>query len=114
MFRSKRPAEMRATPEGKRPTPLEDDAEECLHCAIIDIVEERIAAGGADQPCSPDRGEPPRRHPPGTGGGAGEAYGAHAGGFGRLLSSQERRRRRQLRIDALTGENPTITIVRMC
>src|SRR5215217_4496378 len=44
----KRPAEMRATPEGKRPTPLEDDAEECLHCAIIDMVDERIAAGGAD------------------------------------------------------------------
>ena len=39
---------MRAMPEGKPPTPLEDDAEECLHCAIVDVVEERIAAGGAD------------------------------------------------------------------
>ena len=48
MFRSKRPAEMRAMPEGKPPTPLEDDAEECLHCAIVDMVDERIAAGGAD------------------------------------------------------------------
>ena len=35
-------------PEGKPPTPLEDDAEECLHCAIVDMVDERIAAGGAD------------------------------------------------------------------
>ena len=39
---------MRAMPEGKPPTPFEDDAEECLHCAIVDMVEERIAAGGAD------------------------------------------------------------------
>jgi hypothetical protein len=31
-------------PEGKRPTPLEDDAEECLRCAILDMD----AAGGAD------------------------------------------------------------------
>ena len=35
-------------PEGKPPTPLEDDADECLHCAIVDMVDERIAAGGAD------------------------------------------------------------------
>jgi hypothetical protein len=26
----------------------DDDAEDCLHCAIGDMVEERIAAGGAD------------------------------------------------------------------
>jgi len=35
-------------PEGKPPTPLEDDADECLLCAIVDMVDERIAAGGAD------------------------------------------------------------------
>ncbi len=29
-------------------TPSDDDADECLHCAIGDMVEERIAAGGAD------------------------------------------------------------------
>jgi hypothetical protein len=29
-------------------TPSDEDAEECLHCAIEDMVEERIAAGGAD------------------------------------------------------------------
>jgi len=48
-------------PEGKPPTPLEDDAEECLHCAIVDMVEEQIAAACRRcQPCSPDRGEPRR------------------------------------------------------
>jgi hypothetical protein len=26
----------------------QDEPEECLHCAIVDMVEERIAAGGAD------------------------------------------------------------------
>ena len=41
-----------------------------------------------------------------SGGGAGEAYGAHAGGFGRLLASEERCGRRQLRIDALTAKTP--------
>src|SRR5215207_9697570 len=87
MFRSKRPAEMRAMPEGKPPTPFEDDAEECLHCAIVDIVEERIAAGGADAAnlAALIAESLVEVHPPGTGGGAGEAYGAHAGGFGRLL-----------------------------
>jgi hypothetical protein len=30
------------------PAPSTDEPEECLHCAIIDMVEERIAAGGAD------------------------------------------------------------------
>jgi hypothetical protein len=30
------------------PAPAQDEPEECLHCAIIDMVEERIAAGGAD------------------------------------------------------------------
>ena len=87
-------------PEGKPPTPLEDDAEECLHCAIVDMVEERIAAGGADAAnlAALIAESLVEVHPPGTGGGAGEAYGAHAGGFGRLLSSEERCGRRQLRI----------------
>jgi hypothetical protein len=35
-------------PEAKIPSPAQDDPEECLHCAIVDMVEERIAAGGAD------------------------------------------------------------------
>jgi hypothetical protein len=30
------------------PPPAQDDPDECLHCAIVDMVEERIAAGGAD------------------------------------------------------------------
>ena len=34
--------------EGETPTPANDDADDCLHCAIGDLVEERIAAGGAD------------------------------------------------------------------
>jgi hypothetical protein len=29
-------------------TASEEDEEECLHCAIVDMVDERIAAGGAD------------------------------------------------------------------
>jgi hypothetical protein len=32
----------------RAPPPAQDEPEECLHCAIIDMVEERIAAGGAD------------------------------------------------------------------
>jgi hypothetical protein len=36
------------TPEGKLSIPSHDDAEEYLHRAIVDMVEERIAAGGAD------------------------------------------------------------------
>ena len=28
--------------------PAEDEPDECLHCAIVEMVEERIAAGGAD------------------------------------------------------------------
>jgi hypothetical protein len=35
-------------PEARTPSPAQDDPEECLHCAIVDMVEERIAAGGAD------------------------------------------------------------------
>jgi hypothetical protein len=35
-------------PERKAPPPREDEPEECLHCAIVDMVEERIAKGGAD------------------------------------------------------------------
>jgi hypothetical protein len=34
--------------EDEASTPTEDDANECLHCAIVDMVDERIAAGGAD------------------------------------------------------------------
>ena len=34
--------------EDEASTPTEDDADECLHCAIVDMVDERIAAGGAD------------------------------------------------------------------
>lgn len=34
--------------EGEASIPTEDDADECLHCAIVNMVEERIAAGGAD------------------------------------------------------------------
>ena len=30
------------------PSPAEDEPDECLHCAIVEMVEERIAAGGAD------------------------------------------------------------------
>ncbi len=33
--------------EDEASTPTEDDANECLHCAIVDMVDERIAAGGA-------------------------------------------------------------------
>jgi hypothetical protein len=35
-------------PKGEVPNLSEQEAEECLHCAIIDMVEEKIAAGGAD------------------------------------------------------------------
>jgi hypothetical protein len=35
-------------PKGEVPGRPEQEADECLHCAIIDMVEERIAAGGAD------------------------------------------------------------------
>ena len=36
--------------EGETPTRAASDSDECLHCAIMDMVEERIAAGGADPP----------------------------------------------------------------
>ena len=35
-------------PEARIPSPAQDEPEECLHCAIVEMVEERIAAGGAD------------------------------------------------------------------
>jgi hypothetical protein len=36
-------------PQARIPSPArEEEEEECLHCAIVDMVEERIAAGGAD------------------------------------------------------------------
>ncbi len=34
--------------EGQAPKPPADETQECLHCAIMDMVEERIAAGDAD------------------------------------------------------------------
>ena len=34
--------------EGEASTRAESDSDECLHCAIMDMVEERIAAGGAE------------------------------------------------------------------
>ena len=34
--------------KGEVPNLSEQEPEECLHCAIIDMVEEKIAAGGAD------------------------------------------------------------------
>ena len=34
--------------KGKVPSPPEQEQEECLHCAIVALVEARIAAGGAD------------------------------------------------------------------
>jgi len=34
--------------EGEAAVRPEDEADECLHCAIVDMVEERLAAGGAD------------------------------------------------------------------
>ena len=34
--------------KGKVPSPPEREQEECLHCAIVALVEARIAAGGAD------------------------------------------------------------------
>jgi hypothetical protein len=30
------------------PPPAQDEPDECLHCAIVEMVEERIAKGGAD------------------------------------------------------------------
>ena len=32
-------------PEARTPSPAQDEPEECLHCAIVDMVEERIASG---------------------------------------------------------------------
>ena len=34
--------------KGEVPSPPEQEEEECLHCAIVALVEARIAAGGAD------------------------------------------------------------------
>ncbi len=34
--------------ENEPSTASEEDDEDCLHCAIVDMVDERIAAGGAD------------------------------------------------------------------
>jgi hypothetical protein len=35
-------------PEARTPSPAKDEPEECLHCAIVDMIEERIEAGGVD------------------------------------------------------------------
>ena len=35
-------------PKGEVLSRSEQEADECLHCAIIDMVDERIAAGGAN------------------------------------------------------------------
>jgi hypothetical protein len=39
---------VKAMADVRAPPPPQDEPEECLHCAIIDMVEERIAKGGAD------------------------------------------------------------------
>jgi hypothetical protein len=39
---------MRTMAEGKASLPTEGEADECLHCAVVNMVQERIAAGGAD------------------------------------------------------------------
>ena len=42
-------AKVRVMAKGEVPSPPEQEAEEeCLHCAIVALVETRIAAGGAD------------------------------------------------------------------
>ena len=44
-----RVAKVRVMAKGEIPNPPEQEAEEeCLHCAIVALVEARIAAGGAD------------------------------------------------------------------
>ena len=35
-------------PKGEALSRSEQEADECLHCAIIDMVDDRIAAGGAN------------------------------------------------------------------
>ena len=35
-------------PKDEVPSPSEQEADECLHCAIIDMVDERIAEGDAN------------------------------------------------------------------
>ena len=35
-------------PQDEVPSRSEQEADECLHCAIIDMVNDRIAAGGAN------------------------------------------------------------------
>ena len=41
-------AEGKSDGQDEASTSTEDDADECLHCAIVDLVDERITAGGAD------------------------------------------------------------------
>jgi hypothetical protein len=40
--------EVKAMAEVRVLLPSQDEPDECLHCAIVEMVEERIAAGGAD------------------------------------------------------------------
>ena len=35
-------------PKASFPSPAREEEDECLHCAIVDMIEERIQAGGAD------------------------------------------------------------------
>ena len=41
-------AKVTVMPKGEVPIRSEQEADECLHCAIIDMVDDRIAAGGAN------------------------------------------------------------------
>src|SRR5829696_3216262 len=41
-------AQVTVMPKGEVPSRSEQEADECLHCAIIDMVDDRIAAGGAN------------------------------------------------------------------
>ena len=41
-------AKVRVMAKVEAPRPFQEDPDECLHCEIIDMVDERIAAGGAD------------------------------------------------------------------
>ena len=74
------------------PRPSQEDADECLHCTIIDMVDERIAQVVRTLPSSPPRIAEslvdlilrmPEEEQAND--------GAHTIGFGRSVSSEERR-----------------------
>jgi hypothetical protein len=44
-------AEVRVAQGGQASTTVHEDADECLHCVIMELVEERVAAGDADREC---------------------------------------------------------------